>query len=150
VSIEKEFSITGGIAKNKGMVAKLRDKVGLEPLLCDDPQIVGALGAALFAVERLKGVETEEAKIQYGYSDGTGEYFITIDNALCDGCGECVTACPEGVLEIFYEDSSRPKARVREDIRKRLAYACPGFSICGKNETNCHTACRQKAISHTW
>lgn len=28
-SIEKEFSITGGIAKNKGMAAKLREKVGL-------------------------------------------------------------------------------------------------------------------------
>ncbi len=40
VSIEKDFSITGGIAKNSGMVAKLREKAGLAPLLCEDPQLI--------------------------------------------------------------------------------------------------------------
>jgi benzoyl-CoA reductase subunit A len=54
VSIEKDFTITGGIAKNIGMVNKVKEKVGLEPLLAPDPQIIGALGAALFARERAK------------------------------------------------------------------------------------------------
>ena len=54
VSIEKDFTITGGIAKNVGMVNKVKEKVGLEPLLAPDPQIIGALGAALFARERAK------------------------------------------------------------------------------------------------
>ncbi len=95
VSVEKDFSITGGIAKNSGMVAKLREKVGLEPLLCKDPQIVGALGAALFAQERYSRADIrEETKVHYGYTDGTGEYFIAIDTGRCDGCGECVSACP--------------------------------------------------------
>ena len=52
ISIEKEFTITGGISKNIGMVRKLQEKVGLEPLLAPDAQIVGALGAALFAREK--------------------------------------------------------------------------------------------------
>jgi len=52
VSIENDFTITGGIAKNIGMVEKIKKKVGLEPLLAPDPQIIGALGAALFAQER--------------------------------------------------------------------------------------------------
>lgn len=52
VSIEADFAITGGISKNSGMVAKLKEKVGLNPLLCEDPQLVGALGAALFAEQR--------------------------------------------------------------------------------------------------
>ncbi len=52
VDIQKDFTITGGVAKNQGMVAKLREKVGLEPILAPDPQIIGALGAALFARER--------------------------------------------------------------------------------------------------
>jgi predicted CoA-substrate-specific enzyme activase len=150
VSIQKDFSITGGIAKNRGMVAKLTEKVGLDPLLCEDPQIVGALGAALFAAERLMGIEQEESKIHYGYSDGTGDYFITIDNALCDGCGECVTACPEGILEIIEKDGLRPKASIKEQFRKKLAYVCPGFEVCGKNETDCHSACPQNAIDHSW
>ncbi|MFH1639371.1 MAG: acyl-CoA dehydratase activase [Chloroflexota bacterium] len=151
VSIQKDFSITGGIAKNSGMVAKLRGKVGLEPLLCEDPQLVGAIGAALFAAEKLKGTRLEEMKINYGYSDGTGEYYITIDNSRCDGCGECVTACPAGILEIDDDGAGRPKARVKEDIRKKLAFSCPGLKSCaGTHEFNCRSACPKEAISHTW
>jgi len=53
VDIQEDFTITGGIAKNPGMVAKIKEKLGLEPKLIDpDPQIAGALGAALFARER--------------------------------------------------------------------------------------------------
>jgi predicted CoA-substrate-specific enzyme activase len=151
VTIQKEFSITGGIAKNSGMVAKLTEKVGLEPLLCDDPQLVGALGAALFAAERLQGKEKEEARIQYGYSDGSGEYYITVDTALCDGCGECVAACPEGVFEIAEVEGSAPKAVVKEKLRKKLAYTCPGYETCSRqNDTDCHRACPRDAISHSW
>jgi (R)-2-hydroxyacyl-CoA dehydratese activating ATPase len=51
VSIAKDFSITGGISKNAGMVKKITEKVGIQPLLADDPQLVGAIGAALFARE---------------------------------------------------------------------------------------------------
>src|SRR3989304_3349045 len=47
------FTITGGIPKNTGMVAKMKEKLGLEPVLMEpDPQIAGALGAAVFARER--------------------------------------------------------------------------------------------------
>ena len=151
VSIEKDFSITGGIAKNKGMVAQLREKVGLEPRLCEDPQIIGALGAALFAEERCRGIGTrEDFKVHYGYSDGTGNYFITIDAGRCDGCGECVTACPAGIFEVVAEDGRPPKARVKEAARKKLALLCPGFFACRRNlELNCQGVCPKDAISHT-
>ena len=36
----------------------------------------------------------------YGYKDGSGEYFITIDTDRCTGCGDCVPVCPAGVLEL--------------------------------------------------
>ncbi len=152
VSIEREFSITGGIAKNRGMVAKLKEKVGLEPLLCEDPQIVGALGAALFAREKYLGTSTgDEARINYGYSDGTGSYFITIDTGRCDGCGECVTVCPSGIFEIARNDNGEAKAAVKETARKKLAFLCPGASSCPNTpEKNCHSACRRDAIEHTW
>ncbi len=54
VGIEPEFVISGGIAKNIGVVKRLADKTGLTPRICFEPQIVGALGAALFAAESLK------------------------------------------------------------------------------------------------
>jgi predicted CoA-substrate-specific enzyme activase len=151
ISIEKDFSITGGISKNRGMVAKLSEKVGLEPLLSEDPQLVGALGAALFARERSPGMKEREIKVQYGYSDGTGEYFIAIDYELCNGCGECVSACPAEVFTLVPVDGGQAKVAVKEVLRKRLSLVCPGFSSCRQNhEVNCHSACLTNAISHSW
>jgi predicted CoA-substrate-specific enzyme activase len=51
VGVEKDFIISGGIAKNIGVVNKIGKKVGFKALIPDEPQIVGALGAALFARE---------------------------------------------------------------------------------------------------
>ena len=152
VSIEKKFTITGGIAKNRGMVAQLREKVGLEPMLCEDPQLIGALGAALFARDRCQGKAAVVAgKAQYGYSDGTGHYFITIDTGRCDGCGECVAACPPAIFEVAAEDGGQLRARVKEEARKKLAMLCPGYEACSsKVERNCHGVCPGDAISHTW
>jgi len=52
--IRKEVVMTGGVAKNRAVVDGLREVLGIEVLDVDgvDPQIVGALGAALFARER--------------------------------------------------------------------------------------------------
>ncbi|HHE47078.1 MAG TPA: benzoyl-CoA reductase, bzd-type, subunit Q [Bacteroidetes bacterium] len=50
LGVEKEFAITGGIAKNIGVVRRLEKELGLTGLKSDyDTQIAGALGAALFA-----------------------------------------------------------------------------------------------------
>jgi activator of 2-hydroxyglutaryl-CoA dehydratase len=55
VGIESKFVISGGIAKNPGVVCKLEEKTGLTAHIAPEPQIIGALGAALFAAERCKG-----------------------------------------------------------------------------------------------
>lgn len=50
IGVEKDFVITGGIAKNSGVVNRLQKELGIEILKTDyDAQIAGALGAALFA-----------------------------------------------------------------------------------------------------
>ncbi|MFH1147290.1 MAG: acyl-CoA dehydratase activase [Pseudomonadota bacterium] len=51
VGIEKEFVITGGIAKNIGVVRVIEERTGFSALIPDESQIVGALGAALMAAE---------------------------------------------------------------------------------------------------
>ena len=49
VDVEKEFFITGGIAKNIGVVKRIERLIGFEALKSEyDSQIAGALGAALF------------------------------------------------------------------------------------------------------
>ncbi len=53
LGFEKEFAITGGIAKNIGVVRRLEKELGataLKPRF--DPQIAGAAGAALIAREK--------------------------------------------------------------------------------------------------
>ena len=55
VGIERDLVISGGIGKNIGVVRKIEKKVGMKALIPAEPQIVGALGAALFARERLEG-----------------------------------------------------------------------------------------------
>ncbi len=54
VGIEKELMVTGGIAKNTGIIRRLEQRTGLEAKTTFEPQIVGALGAALFAQEALE------------------------------------------------------------------------------------------------
>jgi bzd-type benzoyl-CoA reductase Q subunit len=55
VGIEKEFAITGGIAKNIGVVSRLQSETGVTALKTStDTQIAGALGGALFAQNLLK------------------------------------------------------------------------------------------------
>mgnify|MGYP001146975809 CR=1 FL=1 len=54
VGVVKDFVISGGIAKNIGIVKRLEEKLGLKANISFEPQIVGALGAALFAREMLE------------------------------------------------------------------------------------------------
>ena len=54
IEIEREFVISGGIAKNIGLVRRLEERAGLSANIPSEPQIVGALGAAVFAKEFLE------------------------------------------------------------------------------------------------
>jgi len=61
IGFEKDFAITGGIAKNSGVVTRLEKELGVEALKTEyDTQIAGAVGAALFGQalvekQRMKG-----------------------------------------------------------------------------------------------
>ncbi len=51
LKIEREVAITGGGAKNQGLVKALEAKLGFAVLIPQEPLITGALGAALIARE---------------------------------------------------------------------------------------------------
>lgn len=51
VGIEEMVTVTGGVAKNIGFLQVLKNKLGLPLNIPEEPQIVGALGAALIANE---------------------------------------------------------------------------------------------------
>ena len=53
VGIEDKFVITGGIARNVGVVARIGEQLGgIKINIPAEPQIAGAVGAALFAFDR--------------------------------------------------------------------------------------------------
>ncbi len=50
LGVEREIAVTGGMAKNRGVMDRLMARIGLERLQSRwDPQIAGAIGAGLFA-----------------------------------------------------------------------------------------------------
>lgn len=55
VGMEEDFVVSGGISKNVGIIKRIEEKMGVKAHICFEPQIVGALGAALFAREHLSG-----------------------------------------------------------------------------------------------
>ena len=77
LGIEEKFAITGGIAKNEGVVRRLEDEIGVKTAekvwhnpeyrsrnYPFDTQIVGALGAALFAGALLERGKVKSARKQ--------------------------------------------------------------------------------------
>jgi bzd-type benzoyl-CoA reductase Q subunit len=66
MEVEREFFITGGIAKNVGVTRRIERLIGVEAVRLPndsvfDPQIAGALGAALFAHSLYRKAEKEKA-----------------------------------------------------------------------------------------
>ena len=94
-------------------------------------------------------------KANYGYKDGSGEYFIQIDTDLCNSCGKCAEACPEKVLEMA-EDELDPLgddivAIVKDEHRKKIKYSCAPCKPAGETKPlPCVLACESGAINHSW
>jgi ferredoxin len=89
--------------------------------------------------------------INYGYKDGSGEYFLAIDSGKCDACGKCVPACPAKALEmttVFADLEDKPVMGVKEASRKSLHDACSSCDHSGK--APCEIACPTRAIKLTW
>ncbi len=91
----------------------------------------------------------------YGFKDGSGEYYITIDTDRCTGCGDCVPVCPGSILEVM-EDEFDPLSddivlQVKANERKKINYSC---SQCKPSSDRpplpCVQACTEDAISHSW
>jgi len=71
VGLEKDVVMIGGVAKNLGFVESLKRDLGMEVKVPDDPDFVGALGAATAAAagvleEKVEAKVVEKEKIEEG------------------------------------------------------------------------------------
>ncbi|MBI5360849.1 MAG: 4Fe-4S binding protein [Planctomycetes bacterium] len=94
-------------------------------------------------------------KANYGYKDGSGDFYITIDTDLCNGCGECVTVCPAKLFAVQPDENDPlrdvPTAVVAGENRNKLKYACAACKpISNRPPLPCMKACKPGAIQHSW
>lgn len=94
-------------------------------------------------------------RASYGYRDGSGDYYITVDTDRCTGCGDCVPACPAGVLDVGEDENDPLKeddvAFVVEAHRRRLGTSCAACKPSGARPAlPCVAACPEDAIEHSW
>jgi len=90
--------------------------------------------------------------MHYGYSDGSGEYYIRIDSDKCNGCGNCVKKCPQSALQtetVFIDIEDKNVASVTENHRKKIKYTCASCKP-EQNKTPCVLACKSEAINCIW
>jgi predicted CoA-substrate-specific enzyme activase len=62
VGVEEEVTFTGGVARNVGMIRALEEKLGTRVNVGPDSHFMGALGAALFAVDKVIAQGTTGAR----------------------------------------------------------------------------------------
>jgi len=91
----------------------------------------------------------------YGYKDGSGDFFISINTDQCNGCGDCVKACPYAVLEIKMDENDpfreEPVVGVTNEHRKKIKYSCgPCKPVKSRPPLPCAEACPIRAITHSW
>lgn len=92
-------------------------------------------------------------KANYGYKDGSGDYFITIDTDGCAKCQDkpCVAACPASVLEVITDDYDDEVAAVTDEHRKKIKFSCaPCKPDVNRLPLPCASACPMDAIAHSW
>ncbi|MGE5265362.1 MAG: acyl-CoA dehydratase activase [Acidobacteriota bacterium] len=53
VGIEEQVTFTGGVTRNEGMVQVMNDLLGFKVNVSEESHLMGALGAALFALDRV-------------------------------------------------------------------------------------------------
>ncbi len=90
----------------------------------------------------------------YGYQDGSGAYYISIDTERCVTCSNahaCIAACPQQVFELITDDYDEQVIAVRADKSRQLASLCSACkSAPAEAGLPCTAACAEGAIEHSW
>lgn len=87
----------------------------------------------------------------YGYQDGSGEYYITIDGEKCSACRKCIEVCPHGVLELWIDDDDKLIAKVADIASKKISYICTACrSVSAPSLHPCNQVCEPAALVHSW
>lgn len=101
---------------------------------------------------------------QYGYKDGAGTWYITVDTGVCDGCQDrdgppgCVDVCPADMWHLEEDQfaimsDGEQVAAIKEEHQKSVRYDCsPCKSPSGDDDSvgKCVEECHVDAIEFSW
>ncbi len=160
--VDGGFAITGGIAKNIGVVRRVEELLGVKAMESKyDTQIAGALGAALIAQGYVKADQGSTSAqpaggmiAYYGFEDGSGSYYIKVDTNQCQRCTDkpCINACANMLFEKAESDFDGEVVEIPKHKQRMVQSACENCKLVAhSNDTlPCHKACPYRAIEHTW
>ncbi|MDA8213293.1 MAG: ferredoxin [Clostridia bacterium] len=90
----------------------------------------------------------------YGYKDGSGEFYISIDTDKCTTCSEkgCLESCPGQIFEMMVDDWDDEVAAVKASERNKIKMTCAACKpTTGRPELlPCQAACKPRGITHSW
>jgi len=90
----------------------------------------------------------------YGYKDGSGEFYISIDTDKCTSCTDkgCLKACPAEIFEIYVDDWDDEVAAVKKNERNKIKFTCAACKpVTGRPELlPCQEGCAARGIVHSW
>lgn len=83
----------------------------------------------------------------YGYTDGSGDWYVSVDSEKCNACEKCVAACPQQMFGMAEDDYGQNVAVIKEEHRKKVKYDCaPCHPVGGGPTQPCVKACEPGAI----
>ena len=97
VGIENDIIMSGGVAKNIGVVTELEKKLGSKIKISHEPQIVGALGASLIGLEKSKTKVTVGA-VSASSQPSTLKYDSNIDSSVLPKIGYFCSYIPVEII----------------------------------------------------
>jgi len=89
----------------------------------------------------------------YGYMDGSGEFYISIDTDKCIDCPDrgCLKACPKEMFTIEPDDYDDEVALIKKEARQKIKYECASCKpVSDRPPLPCIVACKPDAIKHSW
>lgn len=83
----------------------------------------------------------------YGYTDGSGDWYVSVDSEKCNACKKCLATCPQQMFEMAEDDYGDTVVVVKDEYRKKVKYDCaPCHPAGGGASQPCILACEPGAI----
>ena len=89
----------------------------------------------------------------YGYSDGEGEFYISIHTDRGAECASkpCIGACPRGLLVEEEDQYGERVIAVDDSKRKKIQYECMECKPShDRSVLPCVKTCPFEALKHSW